>query len=1002
MRLIGRDHPAGVLRAEIDRATRSHGGLVLVAGEAGIGKTTLVTGAAEEARRQDALVLGGSCWDSDSAPGYWPWVQVIRALRRAVTPEEWAAIDRGPLAVLLGEAQSEHTPESFPLYDAVATALVAVSHHRPVVVVLEDLHWADPASLKLLEFTAQHTWFERVLVVCTYRDAEVDAEDHPLRPLMTPLIGRAVTVALTGLAPAEVGELISRTAGREPDPDLVAEVHRRTGGNPFFVEQTARLWHGGGPVTAIAPGVRDALRRRLSLLPAPVRDLLATAAVLGREFHRKVLAAVASLPVPAVDRLLDQAAQARLVLGLGGGRFSFAHDLVREALYASLSDVDAQHAAVVRALDGTPADQVLPADLARHAHLAGDLLPADRAVDLMVAAGRDASRRIAVEEAVGHYRRALERAQGTRRRIAVALELGHELYHCGEPAEAQRVFAEAADAARGLDDPEPLARVALAIYRFADVEDVAVGALREAYARLIGPPPDVPPEVLAREMSMHATEAARGGGDDDALASGLWSMHDTTPGIGNAELRLALTDELITVSRRSGDHTTEHFASSFQWVALVELGDPRYFDQLHTFVALSERLGVTRFNFTAAIDQCIIATMQGRFAEAEAFLSRATELGADSHTGFRVMYLHLRWALMLPQGSFARLDELAAEIASSSYPCPGLLAGLTALERGDVATARRYLDQPVDDRYRASFEPLWLRFHAQFALAAGDRELAARVRSQLAPHRGKWLVSLYGCDISGPVDLWLGVVDLALGRCAEAVEELTAAQRSAELMRARPWAVRARRHLAEALRAQGSPAADLAASAARDAATLGLHSLADHQPANEFRRDGDVWALSYGGVTVRLPDSKGLRDLHVLLSAPGEPVAAVSLLAPEAVASARLGGDPVLDDEAKARYRRRLAQLDDEIDRAFDDNRAAALDRERAALLEELRAAAGLAGRTRRLGDEAERARKAVTARIRDTLRKLDERHPDLAAHLREAVSTGATCIYSGQEHFRL
>ena len=114
-------------------------------------------------------------------------------------------------------------------------------------------------------------------------------------------------------------------------------------------------------------------------------------------------------------------------------------------------------------------------------------------------------------------------------------------------------------------------------------------------------------------------------------------------------------------------------------------------------------------------------------------------------------------------------------------------------------------------------------------------------------------------------------------------------------------------------------------------------------------------------------------------------------------AARRMGGDPVLDDEAKARYKRRLTQLDDEIDRATlrgDDARAATLDRERDALLTELRAAAGLAGRTRRLGDEAERARKTVTARIRDTLRKLDDQHPELAAHLRESVSTGATCVY--------
>ena len=173
------------------------------------------------------------------------------------------------------------------------------------------------------------------------------------------------------------------------------------------------------------------------------------------------------------------------------------------------------------------------------------------------------------------------------------------------------------------------------------------------------------------------------------------------------------------------------------------------------------------------------------------------------------------------------------------------------------------------------------------------------------------------------------------------------------------------------------------------------------RPGAEFRRDGAVWRLGFGGHTVHLPDAKGLRDLHFLLSRPGADLPAVRLLAPEGgelvVAARGMGGDAVLDEEAKARYRRRLALLDEEIDRAAergDDDRAAEFDGERAALLDELRSASGLGGRDRRLGDEAERARKAVTARIRDVLRKLDGLHPALAAHLRASVSTGATCRY--------
>ncbi|SEG85651.1 Predicted ATPase [Thermomonospora echinospora] len=1033
--LIGREHAAGMLHGEISRVIDSHGGLVLVAGEAGIGKTTLVTGAAVEARRRGALVLSGSCWESGGAPGHWPWMQVVRGLRRACTAEEWAALEDaadGALAVLLGEHPGQtpgaDEPGGFVLYDGVTTALVSASQRRPLMVVLDDLHWADTASVRLLEFAAQHTWFERLLLVGTYRDVEVEWAEHPLRPLISSLVTRATVVTLTGLDRAEVGELMARTVGRRPDDALVAEVHRRTGGNPFFVEQAARLWHGGSPVDAIAPGVRDAVQRRLSLLPEPVVRLLTTAAVLGREFHRRLLAAVAAEPAAHVDRLLDQAVAARLAVTLGGGRFAFAHDLVRETLYDTLDEAAAarRHAEVVRAVERSAdlAGDVQPAELARHAHLARDVLEPAQVVDRLLDAARHASSRLSVEESLGHWRRALEAAAalGPGRQALIALDMTRELYHCGESEQAWSVLRTAVARARESGDPAVLARVALSLYLH-DHHGRQEDLLPEAHRALLGEDRDVeraPRDRLARELTLHTTALARRERDDNLLAFTLWTMHDLIWGPGTAAERERLTYELSALADRGADPDMTAMASSLRWVALLEQGDPRYLDALDAFVTVAEREDLPRLKVATLVDRSIIAGLQGRFEEADGLLEEVTCFGETEHGDFSGMLHHLRWALLMLQGRTDELDGLPGQRPSRDGVHARLLEGITALYRDDLGTALRHLEalttsgKPISGTYA----PLWLRFQAQVAAATRDPELCERARAALTPYVDQWAVSVYGCDISGPYRLWLAMVDAAQERWDEAVAGFTAAAVSADRLGAHPWAIEARAGLARSLAARGSSeaAAALLDEVERDAAELGMRHIVerarrarerptpvtDHGvDVNEFRFDGEVWSLAYAGRLVHMPDAKGLRDLHLLLSRPGTDVPASRLANPEggreAAAARALGGDAVLDEEAKTRYKRRLAELDEEIDRAValgDDDRAAACDRERAALLAELRAAAGLAGRTRRLGDEAERARKTVTARIRDTLRRLDHRHPELAAHLRASVSTGTTCVY--------
>ncbi|MFE7134117.1 ATP-binding protein [Streptomyces sp. NPDC057638] len=1074
--LIGRDHPAGVLRTQIRRATDSHGGLVLVTGEAGIGKTSLATDAADEARGLGALVLGGTCWDSDSAPGYWPWVQVLRGLRRGIEPGEWAEAERsagGLLAVLLGEEPDgsggrdsvREGKESFALYDAVTTALVTASQRRPVVVVLDDLHWADPASLRLLAFVAQHAWFERLLLVGTYRDVEVEAPGHPLQELVLPLASRAAaTVTLTGLERTEVGALISLIAGVDPDSALVDEVYRRTGGNPFFVEQTARIWRGGGPVTTVAPGVREAVRRRLALLPEPVGGLLETAAVLGREFHRRLLAATAAQPVPHVDRLLQRATAARLVTTGTGGAFTFAHDLVRETLYDALDEPRrrALHADVVRAVSETPAlgERIFPADLARHASLAGDAVARDRRVELLLAAARDAGGRLAEEEAVTHYRRAIDIAGDDHRRVAmILLDLGAELWHRGDGEEAWRSFDRAVRLARQIRDPALLARVAITLHRHGSYpgrEARDNDLLREAHRALIGgggeDPTGLSPQRIAQDLAVVSTELARDGADDDALAFALWARHDTIWGLGTSAERLRLTDEMIDVAQRTGDLGMELHAQSMRWVTLLELDDPRYYEQLRTFTSLAGHTGLRRQELSVSIDRSMVASFRGRFQEAADLMSEVTTVGYEQ-TPFGYMAAHMVWALALLQGRFADAERVSSEVAGAAHPYPDLLMGLTAVEQGDTPRALRHSDELVAlEPLPRVFEPMAMRLRAQVAAASGDRDRIDSASAALSPHSGQWVVSLFGCDIGGPVDLWLGLLSAAGGDRESAVAELTSAADSADRLGARPWSLRARAALLRVLeRSPGGAPAHLVAGVRRDAQSLGMTHLSDGgpepvpppsapgspalpsvaarpepaapatavdrtpprhlkgegtageqgRPEAQFRKEGAVWALDFAGRSVHVPDAKGLRDLHTLLGHAGDDLSAVSLLDPEGgavvVAARGLGGDPVLDEEAKTRYRRRLERLDEEIDRAAeldDQRRVEEFSRERAALLDELRTAAGLGGRTRRLGDEAERARKAVTARIRDSLRRLEGLHPELAAHLRESLTTGAYCSY--------
>jgi tetratricopeptide (TPR) repeat protein len=1083
--IVGRDRPLAVLADAVERAREGRGGLVAVSGEAGIGKTALVTEAAARAAASGWQVVHGNGWDGAGTPGLWPWIQILRSLERAVGPEDWIAC-RAAAGDGVGYVLGERTDlpiaadATFQLFDSVTTLLVAASRLAPLMVVLDDLHWGDPSSVRLVDFVVRHVAFEAVLVVVTYRDDEAGATDHPLRGLLLPVVSTGLSLPLAGIDEAGVAALLDGLTDLEPTPDVVADVHLRTGGNPFFVEQAARLWSAGGTGTGVPPGVRDAVERRLARLPSPCVDVLATASLLGSAFDLGLLAGASSTDAAELDRRLSDAVRVGLVTR-AGPRAMFVHDLVRETLASSLPPADARrrHASIVRTTESSPSrlGRVLPAaGLAHHARLAVPEVSAAEAIAYLVAAGEDASARLAADEAARLFADAIALEEEPGARTEIALRLAAQQHRSGDLDAARATYDEILVESRravaaesfaravlgvhalghALDDPSGAstalideARVALE--RSIDSGDLdrratlpllarVLAAASRARTHLVGADREV-----AEALSLTAVDLARGAGDPGALGFCLLAHHDAIWKPGTAAERLGLSDEMTAVALQTGDRELQLQASLLRIVAWLELGDPRALTEHESFVALADRSRLPRFRYLALSRQGTVATLQGRFEEAGAFLAAARELGRQiGEIDTESVWFDQAWELARLRGRFEEIDRMLAERAGSGDRHLVVIAAASRVDRSDPAAALGMLAEleAVASVWPRWASLAWLTFRAELAAALADVDAASAlaagprtegidaetVRSDIAASGSAWAVLAGAVTVHGPMAHWRAVLDLAERRWDDALSGFGEAAELSDGFSARPWSMLARIGMAESRLGRGASddldeGIRLLDTVAEEAAELGMpvpagkiavlrakagaevlsrsSAAAASGPPAAFHLEGEVWTLEFAGRRVRVPDAKGLRDLHTLLAGPGRDIPAVVLLdpggGPELLASRRVGTDPVLDQRAKAEYRARLSQLDERIETALDrgdDRSAAGLDRERAALVDELRRATGLGGRSRRLGDEAERARKTVTARIRDTLRRLDGAHPELAAHLRARVTTGSSCRY--------
>lgn len=995
------------------------GGVVLVAGQAGIGKSRLV---AEALRVSASPAVRGSCWQGDGAPAFWPWTEVIRGCVGFEAGAAWrdgtgTAVDE--VIALLPEGRPASTADAsrFRLFDGVTRLVQAVAAQEGLAVVFDDLQWVDEGSARLLGFAVRALQDQPVVFVGTYRDDEIGA-DHPVSLLLAELAGRVRHVALTGLDSDGLSLLADAQLGPHDTlaTDLVPNLYRLTGGNPFFAREVLALIRGRGGALGhlqVPAGVRAVIERRLARLSNGCDDALKVAAVIGTAFSLDDLAAAMGRLVADVFGLLGEAVDAQIAVidnGTPGG-LRFAHDLLRETIYESITPANrvAVHARVADALEGRPGGGPPSATLAHHLLRAVPLVERARAVDAAMRAGNDAVAVLANEEAGEWFERALSLSRADTLNetgaIGALLALGDARLRASELPRARDAFVEAANIARRHGRPDDLALAALGLgaglggFEITLFDHVQIELLEEALRAV--DPADSPARarLLARlsvalsfvaeerrlDLSTEAVAMARRLGDQAALGYALAAHCDAISGPAHSEARRGAAAEVVAIGLGLGDRRLELLGRRLLIAALLELGEMAGADaQIGMFSASADALREPLYRWYVPLWRGMRALMSGRVEECAALCAEAEALGAMADSvNATMLTLTQRWVRLRAEGRLTEAAELVDEKALEVF---GELAGtyavsaLSRLQLGDVDGARSRLRDLAAGLDRVPLDAEWIPTMAQLAelaVALGDRPAAAVLDAAMAPFDDRVVVEGVGAAVCGTLGAYRAPLALLLGR-AEEGRELAAAAAAA----------------AQRIGLIGGPQLT-DPSVVVDATPVAP----DQDRVGVATREADTWVLTFAGATRRVRDSKGLRDLAVLLADPGKAVHVTELMSQDASGRAAVSsrGDEVLDRRAIAEFRRRLAHLDDELAEAkghHDEGRVAKFATERQFLLDELAGATGLGGRSRRMGDDVDRARKAVRARVRDAIARVESAHPELGRHLARAVQTGTFCSY--------
>jgi DNA-binding winged helix-turn-helix (wHTH) protein/tetratricopeptide (TPR) repeat protein len=871
---VGRASALGELRTALDAALSGKGRLVSISGEPGIGKTRTAMELSAEVERRGATTLYGRCHETRGAPEYWPWVQVLAAAKESRAAARGFA-DFSELAApsdATNPAGAQRAVEQarFLLFDRFASLLVSLAREKPIAVVLDDLHWADPTSLALLVFVAERLPSAALLLIATYRDADV-AQNPALSDALGALarIAEARRIELGGLEADEVAHFVEASTGTKASLGLAEAIHERTRGNPFFVEELVRLvaaapgteGSASAVLTALPAGVREAIGRRVAGLSAPARRVLTIGSVIGIELGVDLLEGASELPRARMLEAIDEAVRWRFLVPLPGrpGRFAFGHVLLRDTLYEAieLSERVRLHGAIAALLERIHRDDTSEClgELAHHFFQAAAGGGASDAVRYSVAAGDRALALFAWERAVEHYAHALvacdllvPRDEG--RRAEVLLALGNAAWIAGDRARARDAFQRAAELGTSLHRAELVARAALGLggafdwfgtprddllsslleaARDALGEDGPAGLRAGVLSRLASVPPHSESMASRDALSRQAVELARRSGEAAMLSRALGARYWALLGPAHIDERLAICDELSALGRTDRQPTVVALAHEYRFGCLLLRADLAGADrELEALDRLARELKRSDDAWVVAWFRAGRALSDGRFDEVERWLGEGLRTGEKArHPAAELVFGGQSLFLLRERGKF---DEFAAGLSLfvGHYPWAALVAragrAYADAELGRPDAQRTFDALAAADFADFSEDEHWLVLGCMIARAAaqlGDVRRAALLRDRLQPFADLLAVHDLLRVHVGPVGLALGVLERTLGSFAEAEQSLEGALAMSERIRSAPYIALCALELGRALaagrdRARGQALVLRAASIARE------------------------------------------------------------------------------------------------------------------------------------------------------------------------------------------